>query len=327
MDAAPLIDAVVEAVYREVSVWVSAADTTIPERVARVHQALCLFLERNERDPFVSPEDAIGWTWATFGNLGRWQKPPDASLEALGGFEPISRRESASVESPSGRAVGSASLDLEDHLDADTHSSRAAEVILRYYSSASAPHTGRLSLTQEEVQVVRAVAEFALNDGDYRVSTDAYALISAQLDASTPRVKKVFYEAKQAFVRVYYVVGALGTDGALSSVGALDMAVRNFRTRFRGQNDWSILAWAARSALPAGDHAYVDARAYDRSIEQTAEQAGRLGWTEGGPRPSELLHRVELEAAKAFDQPRPRCVLSHSSRCAVCDRGREGGQR
>lgn len=296
------IDVVIDLIYREIRRW--PPDDTLPDQVERAHQAICLYLERNADRPFQSAREAVAWIWTTFGNLGRWEKPPAATpLDQLAGDGPTS--EDRPPDEP-------------DHQDAEADATRAAEVILRYYTRTCAPHSGRLSLTADEVRVVRSVAHYALNDADYRVSTSVYQLLSDELDMPPQQVKRTYYAAKQAFVRVYYIIGALAGDDALTSEQTLAEAVERFRSSFRGQNEWSILAFAARCAIPAGGYARVDPNHYDKAVLQDRSQADRLGWTPQSPQPAMLLHEIEHQAAEVLGQPAPHCVLSHPNRCPLC---------
>lgn len=309
MQAPRLAHAVVDEIYGQAAFW--ADDAVLPDKIERLHHALWLFLERTEREPFGSQDAAVAWIWATYANLGKWRKPGPLPLDSVAApasdltGRPVPDRRSVVTEPPA-----------EDP-DA-TEDDAPATVILSYFATPSARHTGRLSLTSQEVDVIKAVAEHALSNHDHTVSTDAYALISDELGVPVEKIKKVYYEAKRAFARIYYVLGALGPPGVFATVASLDSAMSAFRRDFRGQQAWSILSYAARSALPRAEYASVDPDAYDASIHTSPPQALRLGWPHGTDRPSDLLHSVEVAVAAVFRRRTPQCVFSAHSSCPLC---------
>jgi hypothetical protein len=281
--------AVAQAVYQGAADHLDSGEL-LPEALERLHDALFAFYEKHHRDPayFTDTHHGVAWVFATFRNLRTWQqdKPPVASLDELGFDIPETSNEPVGEQDPA---------------------AARAERVLRYFLNPQAPHSGRLSLTVREVAAIRAVAQYGLVDGG-RVPSWVYQLVAAEWDCPAQTVKKTYYNAKRAFVLVYYVIGGLGPAKALSDDEALATAVADFRSGFRGQRQWSALAFAATCAVAVPGAARVDRAAYNAAVEQVADQAERLGWRPG-VEPAGLLHVVEAAVARLFARLDPLCVL------------------
>jgi hypothetical protein len=184
------------------------------------------------------------------------------------------------------------------------------EVIWEFYSRPDAPRQGRLGLRPEAIRVVEWAAKNGLVGTGERIPTARWAEIARELERTNAGARELYRTAKLAYAVVYYVVGGLGPPGALRDPEALARAVFQFRANFQGQSAWSVLKFAAHSAIPFGEGAQIDPDLYAESIRLNPEQAGNLGWTPDGPAPAELLHPVEHQAAAAFGCARPWCVLA-----------------
>ncbi|MDR1512041.1 MAG: hypothetical protein LBS56_00960 [Propionibacteriaceae bacterium] len=299
-----------------------ASDPT-PDVVERLHEALVKFYERCGKQPdfFSDADHGVGWVFATFERLGqlaaigRAARPGPASLEAvfeargvdaaLGDMAPLWPGPTRSVGGPA-----SAEPDAPAPPPAPDGVADPGEVIWDFYSGPDAPRSGRLSLRLDAIKVVEGIADKGLVGPGKRVPTETWAEIAQAVGRTNRGARELYQSAKLACAAVYYVVGALGPPGALRDVGALRAAVTYFREHFTGQHEWSILLFAAHSAVPVGDGVRVDAELYAESVLRDAAQAHRLGWTPDGPAPPELLHPVEHQVADLFGRSSPRCVLS-----------------
>jgi hypothetical protein len=186
------------------------------------------------------------------------------------------------------------------------------------------PYAGRLTLRHVEAEILRAVAPFALNPGQ-PLPRGLYSALAQKLQLEHDQVEDYYQRAKKAFIRIYYLIGALGPLGALASDAALDAAVTHFRADFRGQNAWSILTFAAASAtarerrdhLDRGGYVVrVDKALYEAGLQTYPNQVARLrtearSW--GRPDqdfdPVTCLHAVEHLVAQFFGRDDPDCVL------------------
>ncbi|MDR3359255.1 MAG: hypothetical protein LBO20_01070 [Bifidobacteriaceae bacterium] len=274
----------------------------LPDSVERFHEALCAFYLKHQSDPgaFGTVDDAVNWVFGVFGNLGRWAgADAEPSFSALG-LEADSIPDSKDPPSPVDAAAPASPRD-------------PGEVIVDFFFTRPAPVSGRLSLSRDQIAIVQWRAEFtAVKPGDRarRMSTADWARIAAELDL-TPRSAQVLYRRAQlAFAMIYYVIGALGPVGALASTEALGQAIAAFRKGFSGQRVWSVLRFAAESAVPAGGAARVDADRYSAAVNARPDQAARLGVGPGGPEPTEALDAFEHQVARFFGRQEPGCVLA-----------------
>ena len=297
---------VVHAVYRAVrGPALGAENALVPEIYDNVQNALIEFYARYARDPELFPTvtDAVHWVFRVVGNMNRWAGTNQTI--AIAEWDVIDEVSFLDEETP----------------ELDPVSLGAASVIMEYFADSEHRHGGRLTLTVEEVGVLSAAAQYGLSDASTTIASADYQLIAEIIDRPIDWIQETLYNARAAFAEIFYLVGGLGPDGAFASVEALDQALEAFWGNFRGQNAWSVLKYAARSAFPEADFAQVDPAAYTKAIlaqyearqsqasKRAPDQAERLGWEPGGPPPPELLHVHETRAAEAFGQPHPHCVV------------------
>jgi len=297
---------VVEMTYRLANVRIPSADAgTVPDYYDTLTDAILEFYRKYASDPglFLTPADAVNWVFKVVGNKNRWASAePTLDLKDW---------DVTPVVAPMAAEP--------DPLIPQPETVASMTVILEYFARPDVRHTGRLTLTQDEVNVIEKIAEYGLSDASASVPPQAYQLISEVLRVPVDKIQDTYYKSRATAAEILYVIGGLGPAGALASVPTLAAAIDDFHDGFRGQADWSILRFAARSAIPYRTYARVDAKLYTESIEReyrnaspdarTPNQAERLGWTPGGPRPTQLLHAVESRAARALNSPHPHCVL------------------
>ncbi|MCL1897355.1 MAG: hypothetical protein FWG16_00820 [Micrococcales bacterium] len=311
---------VVDLVYQLAKVrYQPVAGVQVPDFFDTLNDAVLEFYRKYKKNPnlFPTAQDAANWVFKVVGNMKRWTTPELAL--PLDDIEPfLELTPEPQIEEPAEQPGSANSLG-------------AAIVIQQYFADPKARHQGRLTMTEEEVQVVKAIAEYGLSDSSTSISTAAYQLISETLETPIDQIQRILYKSRAAFAEIFYVVGALGPPDAFDSTQQLDLALASFWANFKGQNDWSILKFAARWALPQGRFARVDPKLYAEAIADqyathnptsaglpsanqhrapaATNQAARLGWQPGGADPPTLLHKVETRAAQAFGNPNPRCVL------------------
>jgi hypothetical protein len=270
-----------------------------PEALERLHDALTRFYDKCARDTtyFRDIAHGVGWVWATFRRLRELQEIANASGPRLDPLDESDPAQSARLAAAGPGLPGAANRNSP------------SDVILEYFARPGAPRQGRLGLTAESIRVVEWVASAGLVPQGGRIPTALWAQIAEELGRSNAAVRDLYKTAKLGFAVLYYVIGALGPAEALRDPDALAAAVEDFRHRFAGQREWSILKFAAHSAAPQGDRAQVDPDRYNEAIRRNAPQARRLGWTPGMAPPAVLLDAVEHQTAALFGRTHPWCAL------------------
>jgi len=346
---------VIDLVYAMAKVGIQGMDCCVPDFYDTLNDAVIEFDRKYKQNPtlFPTPRDAANWTYAVVANMNRRATPELIVQPDWDTYEPFDPNPYPSLDptpyptldpNPYPTSYPNPSPQPQP-LPLDPGSLGAAIVIQRYFADPQAPHSGRLSLTIPEVEILAATAQYGLNDQSPSIQPDAYLLISEIMHIPVDKLQDTLYKARAAFAEIFYVVGALGPKDAFASTTTLSQAITDFQSNFRGQNDWSILKYAARFAIPEASFARVDPAPYTKAIQSqyaqrldkitaweagnadllarktTPDQAQRLGWEPGSPPPPTLLHAVEARAAEAFGNPHPRCVLFD------CEAHREGGTR
>jgi hypothetical protein len=327
-----------------------APTDSTPESLERLHEALTRFYDKCARDAsyFRDADHGVGWVWATFRKLRELQEIHEASGPRLDPIDESDDVQAARLVTPGNALPGSQAggdapysshaygpLAADDAFpDSDPpYAWPPCDVIVEYFSSPGAPTQGRLGLTPDSLRVVQWVASAALVPQGGRIPTALWAQIADELGRTNAAVRDLYKTAKLGFAVLYYVIGALGPPGAFRDVDTLAAAVEDFRRRFTGQREWSILKFAANCAVPQGDHAQVDPDLYNDAIRRNAPQARRLGWytqtpetpapeTPGPERPARtsdpqqtpppavLLDAIEHQTAAMFGRAQPWCVLA-----------------